>query len=94
MCYKLSFFKLFKKRNKRSVSLIHQDEHIQSFSLDTTINDECCICLEKIRKNSSIIILSCNHIFHEECIDQHTQYGHDFCPYCMKKIENNGYVLI
>jgi len=94
MCYKLSFFKRFKKRNTRSVSLIHHDDHIPSFSFDSTINGECSICLEKMSGYSSIIMLNCNHVFHEKCIDQHTQYGHDFCPYCMKKIDNNGYILL
>ena len=49
MCYKLSFFKLFKKRNTRSDSLIHQDDHIPPFSFESTLNLECSICLEKIR---------------------------------------------
>lgn len=31
---------------------------------------ECSICLDKFQPKNSIRILSCNHCFHKECIDQ------------------------
>ena len=86
MCYK--YFKNRFKIKKRTRSLINNEINFQ------TINGECSICLDILDIRSSIIMLDCNHIFHEKCIDDHTNYGHNFCPYCMKKISKNSYILL
>tara|TARA_B100000902_G_C27257153_1_gene888508 strand:+ start:823 stop:1230 length:408 start_codon:yes stop_codon:yes gene_type:complete len=43
--------------------------------------NECVICLDKYKNNDKIVQLSCNHIYHSDCIkgwfNQHTS-----CPLC------------
>ena len=57
---------------------------------------ECAICLEEIEKKDEKI-LSCNHVFHKECIDLWTQKN-PICPYCRKFLKSyfeaqHNYVL-
>ena len=33
-------------------------------------NDNCSICLEEIKENEIVTKLECNHVFHEECINE------------------------
>ena len=47
---------------------------------------ECCICLNDIDKNSSIIVLSCNHIYHKNCITRWFNKNKT-CPICRINIE-------
>ena len=46
------------------------------------INKECSICLEDIKKND--INLSCNHIFHKECLKEWFKIK-TTCPICRKE---------
>ncbi len=85
MCYK---YFINKCKKKRSISLIDEEFNNQ------TIDRECPICLDVLDNRDTIIILQCNHIFHEKCIDEHIKRGNDFCPYCMKKINKNSYILL
>lgn len=59
-----------------------------------TQNDlsECSICIEHIKPNSSIVKLSCGHIFHPECIKQWFQ-GSKRCPNCNDIGEPNRVIL-
>ena len=47
--------------------------------------DNCIICLEKFNKYSNIQKLSCDHIFHKNCIYKWYETN-DKCPICRKEI--------
>ncbi len=47
-------------------------------------NEACTICQEEFRDNDEIRILSCDHVFHLDCIDPWlTKHSHT-CPSCRK----------
>ncbi|PRP85411.1 RING finger protein [Planoprotostelium fungivorum] len=49
--------------------------------------DTCCICGE-MYKEDEITSLSCNHVFHQWCINGWTMIGKkNTCPYCSEKVE-------
>jgi len=47
---------------------------------------ECSICLSEFEKDSKVSLISCNHLFHNECIKEWSMYKQN-CPICRKKIE-------
>ena len=47
---------------------------------------ECSICLSDIDKNSTIIVLPCNHIYHKNCIISWFNKNKT-CPNCRISIE-------
>ncbi len=53
----------------------------------------CSICLEEsVSTENNLQKLSCNHIFHETCLNEwiKTCYNHKFtCPICRKKYKFN-----
>ena len=34
------------------------------------VNDTCAVCLSTFKENETVRILSCNHIYHKDCIDR------------------------
>lgn len=60
-------------------------------------NDDCSICLNNMHKD--IIKISCNHIFHIECIFQSmifelTSFKKISCPLCRANIKKNELINI
>jgi SUMO ligase MMS21 Smc5/6 complex component len=52
-----------------------------------TLPDVCSICLEEMNENSGELIeLSCNHIYHKDCILSWFSKSKT-CPCCRKNIE-------
>ena len=49
----------------------------------------CSICLEDFNKNDDVVLLNCNHVFHNTCI---SEWGHykDNCPICRNNIEKEN----
>uniref|UniRef100_A0A183C1Q0 RING-type domain-containing protein n=1 Tax=Globodera pallida TaxID=36090 RepID=A0A183C1Q0_GLOPA len=48
---------------------------------------ECAICLSPIGFKSKVRPLpACNHIFHNECVEQWLQNGHNTCPMCRQSL--------
>ena len=47
---------------------------------------DCPICLDSFHKNSPIIILLCNHKFHEQCIIGWLNKDNNSCPLCREDI--------
>ena len=46
---------------------------------------KCIICLDTLN-NSSYYKLSCNHVFHYNCIkDWCVKYRNRYCPFCKKR---------
>jgi len=43
---------------------------------------ECSICIDKFELEQDAIKLSCNHLFHKDCIKLHLLNYNDKCPLC------------
>lgn len=69
---------------KRNISEL--DNRFPSFKYKPSTEDiNCIICLENIKNNSVTRKLSCNHIYHTNCIDE-WHATNSFCPLCKKSI--------
>ena len=56
-------------------------EHLIN-SGETDSTEECSICLELYQENDRIVQLTCNHIFHKDCIREWLQNKQNNCPLC------------
>ena len=70
--------KSFRTKKKVTIKKIDSDDE------DNLLN-ECSICLENYKKDDMIIILSCNHNFHEACILPWIK-DNNTCPHCRRII--------
>ncbi|KAG9151898.1 hypothetical protein Leryth_002169 [Lithospermum erythrorhizon] len=43
---------------------------------------ECCVCLSEIEEGDETREISCDHLFHRECLDRWIGYGNITCPLC------------
>ena len=73
-------FKNCKKRNLLNKKI----KRVKELDLENLIND-CSICLEEYKINEKIMILNCNHIYHERCIKMWLDQN-DTCPICRENI--------
>src|SRR2546423_4963163 len=48
---------------------------------------ECSICMDNVELDAEVMILPCNHWFHEDCFVAWLK-EHDMCPHCRKPITN------
>lgn len=49
---------------------------------------ECAICLVDFEKTDMVSVTNCNHVFHNECIQEWSHYKHD-CPVCREELEED-----
>lgn len=49
-------------------------------------NKDCSICLTDFNEEDDVSIINCNHLFHNNCIEEWTKYKKD-CPICRDNIE-------
>lgn len=63
---------------------------IPEYKADETLDDECSICFEKIKKRQKFRALPCSevkqHCFHTRCIDQWLARNNT-CPVCRAKVK-------
>lgn len=71
--------------NDNTLSRKEQKIYAEQKTYDSNNDVSCSICLEKINKNDSIGVLSCEHFFHYDCINEWGKYKAT-CPLCKKKI--------
>ena len=71
--------------NDNTLSRKEQKIYTEQKTYDSNNDVSCSICLEKINKNDSIGVLSCEHFFHYDCINEWGKYKAT-CPLCKKKI--------
>lgn len=45
----------------------------------------CVICLEEMKKDKKIVMTSCAHFYHKECLEMAKENG---CPICRREIKN------
>ena len=70
--------KSFRTKKKVTIKKIDSDDE------DNLLN-ECSICLENYKKDDMIIILSCNHNFHDDCLKGWFK-NNNSCPHCRENI--------
>ena len=70
--------KSFRTKKKVTIKKIDSDDE------DNLLN-ECSICLDNYKKDDMIIILSCNHNFHEPCLKEWSK-NNNSCPHCRENI--------
>ena len=62
---------------------------IPEYKAEATLDDECTICMDKIKKNQKFRALPCSkvkqHCFHTRCIDQWLQRNNS-CPVCRANV--------
>lgn len=82
-------YKSVKQINKEFNTCVGQMIHVS----DYRIRDNCSICQTSMRGNKSLSkIISCNHVFHKECIENMITYNLESnndikCPLCRHKFE-------
>ncbi|OJJ50595.1 hypothetical protein ASPZODRAFT_21150 [Penicilliopsis zonata CBS 506.65] len=57
-----------------------QKEKMKLTEHDT--NFVCAICLDPIAESASIHALKCNHVFHDQCLEEWFLHFHFTCPLC------------
>ena len=50
--------------------------------------NKCAICLENFKKEESVCLLDCDHVFHTHCIDKWGERQQN-CPLCKKNIPSS-----
>jgi hypothetical protein len=72
-----------------------QLKKIENKVLENSLDKNCCICLDELKKDDIVNELICKHIFHKDCIQPYLEDYHYLCPLCKKpagegiaKIEN------
>lgn len=57
----------------------------KAIPFNKTMEDkECCVCLSKFMEKEKVRKLTCDHIFHKNCIDEWLTKGDICCPICRK----------
>jgi hypothetical protein len=64
---------------------------LENYIIDTELLNEyegkdCNICIETYKKDDKIVILPCNHVFHNECIENWLCNEKVTCPICRKDV--------
>tara|TARA_B100000674_G_scaffold276706_1_gene228538 strand:- start:140 stop:562 length:423 start_codon:yes stop_codon:yes gene_type:complete len=84
-CYKLCIGCIEDCRQSRKKKQVLKSRRINSNDEENLLN-ECTVCLEKYKKNEKIIVLPCNHNFHEACIKEWFEKDNRSCPNCRENI--------
>ncbi|KAJ3396322.1 hypothetical protein HDU92_003381 [Lobulomyces angularis] len=70
-------------------SYIEEDqENVLDLFLENLKDVKCCICLEDFKVNDRLRILSCDHVFHRNCVDIWLLDFSDTCPLCLRSLKN------
>lgn len=71
--------KSFRIKNKTTIKKLNSND-------EENLLNECSICLENYKKGDMIIILSCDHGFHESCLKEWFNNNNNSCPHCRENI--------
>jgi hypothetical protein len=61
-------------------------EKLPTEILTEGIDNDCAICIDKLKKGNEIIKLPCNHKFHLNCIKSYFLNYNNKCPMCRSNI--------
>ena len=55
------------------------------------VDDDCAICLRSMKNSTTqvIILVTCNHAFHEECFEKYA-CTNNLCPVCRTKMYDDN----
>ena len=86
--------------SRMSIDSLQLEKQFNSFKIVITDleelkkedNDTCAICLEEDEDDNKMVKLSCNHIFHQKCIEDWVKVQHSSgvvpqCAICRQKID-------
>lgn len=66
--------------------LNHEDiDKLNKYILENNLEDKCSICIDSLNETQEVIKLSCEHVYHSECIIKYLSNYNYKCPCC--KIE-------
>lgn len=74
-----------KKSEKQQTFYLKDYHQIKLETTDIFLQDECPICLEKLKKNNTIYLIPCCHYFHKECLKNWVMIE-NFCPICRNEL--------
>lgn len=79
----------------RAAKVIHQDKKVCLFHYNilTLKDEECCICMEYMKRSSSMK-LSCGHYFHKKCLIKWGEQDKDTCPLCRQPMDVDSLMKI
>jgi hypothetical protein len=61
-------------------------EQLNKYTLDTNLDTQCVICMDKLNETQVACELPCTHLFHDECIKEHLTYYSYKCPICREPV--------
>lgn len=80
---------LYDSEVKRNDDIILNAETQRYSTLDSALQNQntfCSVCQENFETESSVCILDCNHVFHDNCMREWVKYNQK-CPNCRHPIE-------
>ena len=82
------FRKKYSKYIKNKTARIQINSFLKKLThIIVNTDNECCICLYNIDVDSECVKLSCNHLYHTDCIrDWYINSDNKTCPVCRKEI--------
>lgn len=82
MIHKMDYLLVMSKIMKKSII-----KHIRKVSDKYDLTDNCTLCLERLDKTSeTVMITTCSHFFHKDCILKSLSSIHNKCPNCRTQI--------
>ena len=81
---------IFTQPNKEAIKKLNKfilnDENYKKDKHGYIEINTCCICLNNLKKNEQVVLLSCKHIFHWKC-DLNWLKIKNVCPMCRYEIK-------
>lgn len=78
-------YRCFEKKNQVIVGITPS---VYSSVKDTAKSNSCSICQIDYELEDSVMILKCDHIFHQTCVQEWAMYKPE-CPLCKSEIDVN-----
>lgn len=73
--------------NKQKLDSKFVDRKYENIDEKTkNINENCPICLDKFNPDDTVKEITCNHVFHSECITEWLTKENYNCPVCRKEV--------
>lgn len=69
---------------KNATSKIEQSTS-SVININKLSHQECSVCISDFQKEEIVVILSCNHVYHKNCVEEWIKTKSN-CPYCRKSV--------
>ncbi|KAG9458501.1 hypothetical protein H6P81_003009 [Aristolochia fimbriata] len=57
-------------------------------------DEDCAVCMSKMKRGGGATELRCGHLFHTECLDQWCSVGGATCPFCRSSLRGDGTAVL